>query len=263
MEGDALAAALDERIRLPLQVDDSDNPDWPRSMIVSIQLPDGVMQVLVPRSRVFTGNTFTVLFWMLGTGVLTFAFGGILLRNQARSLRRLAVAAEAFGKGRDVPDFKPQGATEVRQAAAAFMVMRARIQRQITQRTEMLAGVSHDLRTPLTRMKLELELLGDGEDIQALKSDVVEMQQMVEGYLSFARGEGNEAPQVTDLVALLTDAVTTSRRDGVQISLIACRPAPGRAQALHRQSDRQCRALWRPCLGDGPAPARRRRDHGR
>ena len=221
VEEEPLATALTERVRLPFQIDGHDNPNWPRQLSVAIQLPDGVMRVLVPRSRLFTGNTYTVLFWMLGTGVLTFAFGGMLLNNQARSLRRLAVAAEAFGKGRDVPDFKPQGATEVRQAAAAFLVMRERIQRQITQRTEMLAGVSHDLRTPLTRMKLELELLGDGEDIQALKSDVAEMQQMVEGYLAFARGEGNETPQVTDLVALLEDTVATGRRDGAQISLIA------------------------------------------
>jgi|HubBroStandDraft_1064217.scaffolds.fasta_scaffold00266_23 two-component system osmolarity sensor histidine kinase EnvZ len=220
LEEEVLAGALAERVRLPFEIDDSENPDWPRTLIVSLQLPDGVMRVMVPRNRLFTGNAYTVLFWMLGTGFLTLGFGSILLRNQARSLHRLAVAAEAFGKGQDVPDFKPQGATEVRQAAAAFMVMRARIQRQITQRTEMLAGVSHDLRTPLTRMKLELELLGEGEDIQALKSDVVEMQQMVEGYLSFARGEGNEVPQPTDLVGLLEDAVATSRRDGAQISLI-------------------------------------------
>ena len=220
IEEEPLAQALSERVHHPFQIDDSDNPERPHTLLVSVQLPDGVMRVLVPRNRIFTGNAYTVLFWMLGTGMLTFAFGGILLRNQARSLHRLAVAAEAFGKGRDVPDFKPQGATEVRQAAAAFMVMRARIQRQITQRTEMLAGVSHDLRTPLTRMKLELELLGDGEDIQALKSDVVEMQQMVEGYLAFARGEGNETPQVTDLIALLEDTVATGRRDGAQISLI-------------------------------------------
>jgi len=220
MEEDALATALAERIHLPFQIDDSVNPDWPRTLLVSIQLPDGVMRVLVLRNRLSTGSTYTVLIWMLGTALLTSAIGTALLRNQARSLHRLAVAAEAFGKGQDVPDFKPQGAAEVRQAAAAFLVMRERIQRQITQRTEMLAGVSHDLRTPLTRMKLELELLGDGEDIQALKSDVAEMQQMVEGYLSFARGEGNEAPQVTDLVGLLEDAAATSRRDGAQISLI-------------------------------------------
>ncbi|MEA2756450.1 MAG: two-component system, OmpR family, osmolarity sensor histidine kinase EnvZ [Aliidongia sp.] len=237
MEEEVLTAALAERVRLPFAIDDTENPDWPRALIVSIQLPDGVMRVLVPRNRLFTGNAYTVLFWMTGTGLLTFAFGGILLRNQARSLHRLAVAAEAFGKGRDVPDFKPQGATEVRQAAAAFLVMRARLQRQITQRTEMLAGVSHDLRTPLTRMKLELELLGDGEDIQALKSDVVEMQQMIEGYLSFARGEGNEAPQVTDLVALLEDAVATSRRDGAPISLIV----PSELHvAVRRDAFRRC-----------------------
>jgi two-component system osmolarity sensor histidine kinase EnvZ len=212
-----LSAALTERVQRRFQIDERDDP---RTVIVSIQLPDGVLKVAVPRKRLFTSNTYIVLLWMSGTALFTSGVATMFLRIQARSLRRLAVAAEAFGKGRDVPDFKPQGATEVRQAAAAFLVMRERIQRQITQRTEMLAGVSHDLRTPLTRMKLELELLGDGEDIHGLKSDVSEMQQMIEGYLSFARGEGNEAPQVVDLVGLLEDAVATCRRDGTQISLI-------------------------------------------
>jgi two-component system osmolarity sensor histidine kinase EnvZ len=151
---------------------------------------------------------------------VTFALATRFLRNQVRSLRRLANAAEAFGKGRDVPHFKPEGAIEVRQAAAAFLIMRERIQRQISQRTEMLAGVSHDLRTPLTRMKLELELLGDAEEAQGLRADVAEMQQMLEGYLAFARGEGNEQPAVADLMEFLGDVVATARRDGTEISLI-------------------------------------------
>jgi two-component system osmolarity sensor histidine kinase EnvZ len=160
----------------------------------------------------------------------------MFMRNQVRSLRRLATAANAFGKGRDSPNFKPEGASEVRQAAAAFLLMRARIQRQITQRTEMLAGVSHDLRTPLTRMKLELALLADDENVEGLQSDVAEMEQMIEGYLSFARGEGNEAPQVTDLVALVTDAVTTARRDGSHIVLTAPEElhVPVRRDAMRR-----------------------------
>jgi len=211
-----LVTALNERVHLPYQIDEKSDI---HNVLISIQLPDAVLRVAVPRSRLFTSNTYIVLMWMVGTALITFAVATQFLRNQVRSLRRLAIAAEAFGKGRDMPNFKPEGAAEVRQAAAAFLVMRERIQRQISQRTEMLAGVSHDLRTPLTRMKLELELLGDDEDIQALKSDVDEMQQMLEGYLSFARGEGNEAPQVTDLIELLSDAVANGRRGGSTIEL--------------------------------------------
>jgi two-component system osmolarity sensor histidine kinase EnvZ len=159
--------------------------------------------------------------WMVTTALITCAVATLFLKNQIRSLRRLAVAAEAFGKGRDMPDFKPEGAAEVRQAAAAFLLMRERIRRQISQRTEMLAGVSHDLRTPLTRMKLELELLGDGEEVQGLRADLLEMQQMIEGYLAFARGEGDEQPAVGDLVELIADVVAAARRGGAEVALSA------------------------------------------
>jgi two-component system osmolarity sensor histidine kinase EnvZ len=102
---------------------------------------------------------------------------------------------------------RPAGALEVRQAAAAFIVMRDRIRRQIVQRTEMLAGVSHDLRTPLTRMKLQLALMGENEEIEELRADIVEMEQMIDAYLAFARGEGGEAPQKINLEELLRDVI--------------------------------------------------------
>jgi two-component system osmolarity sensor histidine kinase EnvZ len=211
-----LAAALTEQGIEPFQID---TPIQPLTLSVDVQMPEGVLQVVIPRDRIYTSMTYVFLLWMTGTALLTLAIATMVLRNQVRAVRRLAVAADAFGKGRDVQPFKLEGATEVRQAAAAFLVMRERIQRQITQRTEMLAGVSHDLRTPLTRMKLELELLDDSEEIDGLKSDVTEMQQMVEGYLSFARGEGNEVPQMTDIWELLEEIVATVRRDGTEISL--------------------------------------------
>ena len=214
-----LTAALIERVGRPFQIDEQAQAGQ-RIIDIGIQLPDGVFEVAVPRSRVLIGAPYIFILWMVGTALVTFALATRFLRNQVRSLRRLANAAEAFGKGRDVPYFKPEGATEVRQAAAAFLVMRERLQRQISQRTEMLAGVSHDLRTPLTRMKLELELLGDVEEVQGLRGDVAEMQQMIEGYLAFARGEGNEQPTVVDLVEFLEDVVATARRDGTEISLI-------------------------------------------
>jgi two-component system, OmpR family, osmolarity sensor histidine kinase EnvZ len=158
---------------------------------------------------------------MAGSSLLLFGVATLFMRNQVKSLSRLATAAESFGKGRDVPNFRLAGATEVRRVGAAFLVMRERIQRQISQRTEMLAGVSHDLRTPLTRMKLALEFMGEDAAIDELKSDVVQMQGMVQGYLDFARGEGGEAPREVDLPMLLEDVVANARRDGAPVTIAA------------------------------------------
>jgi len=149
--------------------------------------------------------------------VILFAVASIFMHNQVRPIRRLARAASEFGKGRDETDFKPEGATEVRRAAQAFNIMRQRIRRHISQRTDMLAGVSHDLRTPLTRMKLGIALLGDGKEASELKADVDEMERMLEGYLDFVRGEGEEAPEPTDLGLLLEDTVAAARREGARI----------------------------------------------
>ena len=136
-----------------------------------------------------------------------------------KPIRRLADAAENFGKGRDVSTFKPEGAAEVRQAASAFMAMRERIVRQIRQRTDMLAGVSHDLRTPLTRMRLQVEMLGHVSGADDLKSDIAEMEHMLEGYLSFARGEGTEQVKLTNLSLLLDTVAEQGLRKGGLIDL--------------------------------------------
>jgi two-component system osmolarity sensor histidine kinase EnvZ len=187
---------------------------------IEVELPGGVLEVLVPRQRLFSSTTYIFIMWMVGSSIVLFGVATIFMRNQIRPIRRLAQVANSFGKGRDVPGFKPEGATEVRLAAAAFMQMRGRIKRQIKQRTEMLAGVSHDLRTPLTRMKLQLALLGDGPEADSLASDVAEMERMVEGYLAFARGEGTEQPVDTDLNVLLREVVAqTSRKKGPVIDL--------------------------------------------
>jgi two-component system osmolarity sensor histidine kinase EnvZ len=180
-----LAAALSERVRRPFQIDDEFDP---RDILVTIALPDGVLQVAVPKKRLFTPTTYIFVLWMTGSSLVLFAVATLFMRNQVKSLRRLADAAESFGKGRDVPNFRLAGASEVRRVGAAFLLMRERIQRQVSQRTEMLAGVSHDLRTPLTRMKLALELMGSDATIDELKSDVGQMQGTVQGYLNFARG---------------------------------------------------------------------------
>jgi len=211
-----LARALNERVGRPYLMDTISFPD---QVELKIQLDDGVLHVVVPLNRLFSSTSYIFMLYMVGTSLVLFAVATVFMRNQVRPLRRLAKAADLFGKGQDVPDFKPQGATEVRQAAAAFNRMRARIQRQITQRTEMLAGVSHDLRTPLTRMKLQLALLRGGPEIEDLKGDVAEMERMVEGYLAFARGEGTERPAETDLGLLLRDVVGDARREGAAVDL--------------------------------------------
>lgn len=214
---DQLASALEERVGRPFQIDADFDP---RDILISIDLPDGVLQVAAPRKRLFTPTTYIFVLWMTGSSLVLLAVASLFMRNQVRALRRLAAAAESFGKGRDVPNFRLEGATEVRQAASAFLKMRDRIQRQITQRTEMLAGVSHDLRTPLTRMRLAFELLGeDGPAVEELKADVMAMERMVQGYLDFARGEGPEQPRETDLVLLVDEAAAAIRRDGADISV--------------------------------------------
>ncbi len=212
-----LAAALAERVRRPFQIDADFDP---RDILISIELRDGVVQVAAPRKRLFTPTTYIFVLWMAGSSLVLLAVASIFMRNQVRAIRRLAAAAESFGKGRDVPNFKLEGATEVRQAATAFLKMRDRIQRQITQRTEMLAGVSHDLRTPLTRMRLALEFLpGAGAAVEELKADVAAMERMVQGYLDFARGEGAEQPREVDLAILIEAAAAAARREGIEISL--------------------------------------------
>jgi two-component system osmolarity sensor histidine kinase EnvZ len=147
------------------------------------------------------------------------------MRNQVKPIERLARAADDFGKGRDVPGFRPAGAAEVRQAATAFLIMKQRIARQMQQRTEMLAGVSHDLRTPLTRMKLQLAMLGEKAEAKELREDVAEMEHMVEAYLAFARGEGSEQAVEMDLGELLRDVAAQAERQGGRVK-VEVRGAP-------------------------------------
>jgi two-component system, OmpR family, osmolarity sensor histidine kinase EnvZ len=210
-----LARSLETNVKRPYLMD---TISFPQQVEVKIQLDDGVLDVVVPLSRLFSATSYVFILYMVGTSLVLFAVATVFMGNQVRPLGRLAAAADLFGKGMDVPDFKPEGAIELRQAAAAFNRMRARIQRQITQRTEMLAGVSHDLRTPLTRMKLQLAMM-NGAEIEDLKNDLAEMERMVEGYLAFARGEGTERPSETDVGTLLRDVVSDARRAGTAIDL--------------------------------------------
>ena len=211
-----LLTLMRESINKPFKID-SDKID--KHIVISIQLSEGVLEVVSNRKRIFSSTTYVFVLWMVGTAMILFGVATAFMRNQVRPIRRLAMAADDFGKGRDNPLFKPEGASEVRRAASAFISMRDRIQRQINQRTDMLSGVSHDLRTPLTRMKLELEMNFDQKAVQDLKNDITEMERMLEAYLAFARGEGDERPILTDLGAILRDVINSARRNGAAIDL--------------------------------------------
>ncbi len=222
---DELASALATRVARPFIMDwDADA----RAVLVQVQLPSGVLQIEAPRKRLYASTIYIFVLWVLGTALVLFGVAYLFLRNQVRAIKRLAGAAEAFGMGRDCGPIKPEGATEVRQAAAAFNRMQARILRFLSQRTEMLAGVSHDLRTPLTRLRLALAVLpaypDQQQDVADMTADITEMERMIGGYLSFARGEGAEQAQTIDLSAMLDDVVQSARRTG---ATIAYDPAPG------------------------------------
>ena len=206
--------SLKKSVQRPFKID---NKSLDNHLIVSIQLQEGVFEVILNRKRLFSSTTYIFVLWMVGTSMILFGVATIFMRNQVKPIRRLAAAADELGKGRDAPNLKPEGAREIRQASAAFIAMRDRIQRQITQRTDMLAGVSHDLRTPLTRMKLQLEMVKDSSDTAALKDDVAEMEHMVEGYLAFARGEGFETPKPTNIAHILGDVVVSAKRRGTEV----------------------------------------------
>ena len=217
---DDLAAALRNRFHKPFVA------DWlsdPHSVLIQLQMPDGVLHIAAPRKRLYAGTIYIFVVWLFGVSLLVFAIAALFMRNQVRAIRRLAGAAEAFGMGRDIGLIKPEGAVEVRQAAAAFNRMQERIRRFLAQRTEMLAGVSHDLRTPLTRLRLALEVMPAAEetqqDLAGMKADVEEMDRMISGYLAFARGEGTEQAEPVNLSAVLEDVAAGARRAGADVTL--------------------------------------------
>ncbi|PZA09496.1 two-component sensor histidine kinase [Rhodopseudomonas palustris] len=186
---------------------------------IRIQLDDAVMRVFALRSAAYASNSEIFLLWMVGTSTVLLIVAVLFLRNQIRPILRLADAAESFGKGRDAPNFRPRGAREVRRAAYAFIEMKARVERSIEQRTAMLAGVSHDLRTILTRFKLELELIGEAPETEGMRKDVDEMSAMLEAYLAFARGDSGEQAQPTDMVAALEELRSDAERHGHVVSV--------------------------------------------
>jgi len=229
-----LTDALESRVERPFIID---SRSLQNQVEIHVQLPEGVLQVTVERRRLFSSTTYVFFLWMLGTSLVLLSMATVFMRRQVRPIKRLAQAADDFGKGRDVGEFILDGAAEVEVAGRAFNQMRARIRRQIQQRTEMLAGVSHDLRTPLTRMKLQLAMMGTAPAIEDLKRDVDDMERMVNAYLAFARGEGTEQPSDVDIVAAVGDVVAGARRDGTRIGFATAEEAltvPLRRDAFRR-----------------------------
>jgi two-component system osmolarity sensor histidine kinase EnvZ len=212
----ALSEELRKQIARPFWIDTVG-----KSALVEIrvQLDNTVMRVFARRNAAYASNSEIFLIWMVGTSTVLLIVAIIFLRNQIKPILKLADAAESFGKGRDAPNFRPRGAREVRRAAQAFIEMKSRVERAIEQRTAMLAGVSHDLRTVLTRFKLELALIGDSPEVEAMKKDVDEMARMLEAYLAFARGDLGESAAPTDMAEFLEELRLDAERHGHQASV--------------------------------------------
>ena len=211
----ALSEEISAQIKRPYWIDTVGSSNL---IEIRIQLDEAILRVLAQRSQAYASNTHIFILWMVGTSLVLLAVAILFLRNQIRPVLQLAQAAESFGKGRDV-DYRPHGAREVRQAGVAFLEMRRRIERAIEQRTAMLNGVSHDLRTILTRFRLSLEMIEETPELDALKKDVDEMSRMLEAYLAFARGDAAEQAQPTHFAALLGELRSDAQRAGHQASL--------------------------------------------
>ncbi|MFL4991355.1 MAG: ATP-binding protein [Microvirga sp.] len=207
---ETLSSELARQVDRPFWVDTLGRSNF---IEIRVKLDKGVLRVLARRSQAYASNSHIFLVWMGGSSVILLGVAVLFLRNQIRPILRLADAAESFGKGREI-EFRPRGAREVRQAGHAFLEMKRRIERNIEQRTTMLNGVSHDLRTILTRFRLSLALLNQNPEVEDLKRDVDEMGRMLEGYLAFARGDAGEQAVTTDLRTLLEELQTDAERQG-------------------------------------------------
>lgn len=213
-----LEKALANRLDQPFWFDTT---RYPAYVDVRVQQPQGVLRIIAPRERAVATQAHIFVLWLFVATVLLMGVAILFIRNQVRAIERLAEAAEAFGRGEARERFKPSGAREVRAAAQAFMDMRDRIQRHIDQRTALLASVSHDLRTPLTRLRLELALAPPFKRAEAMRGDLDEMEHMIDEYLAFARGEAGEPAQEVSVAELLAGAGEDARRAGAEVEIAA------------------------------------------
>ena len=228
----ALSRQLQIQIKQPFWLDTLGQSDF---VEIRVKLDNDVIRVIARRSAAYASNSHIFLAWMLGTSLVLLTVAILLLRNQIKPILSLAHAAESFGKGRDI-EFRPRGATEVRQAGHAFLEMKRRVERTLGERTTMLNGVSHDLRTILTRFKLSLALLERTSEIEAIEKDVDEMSRMLEAYLAFVRGEAGEIPLATDIRALLEELKADAERQGhaTELSVIGDPVVVVRPDAIRR-----------------------------
>ncbi len=210
-----LTRELSRRVKHPFWIDTARIPNL---VEIRVQLDDATLQILTTRTQAYASNSHIFFIWTTAASVVIIAIATSFLRNQIRPIVRLARAAEEFGKGREV-FFRPRGAREVRQAGAAFLEMKRRVERAIEQRTAMLNGVSHDLRTIITRFKLSLALMGQSAEAGEMRKDVDEMERMVEAYLAFARGDGGEASTQTDIGAILKELQGDTQKLGIEARL--------------------------------------------
>ena len=200
---DTLRTEITQQIGRPFWIDTVGDSDL-LEIRIRLENPDNVLRVFVLRNKAYASNSHIFLIWMVGTSLVLLIIAILFLRNQIRPIQQLSHAAESFGKGQVMSkDFRIRGASEVRQAGIAFLQMRGRIERQIEQRTAMLTGVSHDLRTILTRFKLQLALISQTNEIEELQADVDDMQLMLEGYIDFAKGDTDEAIETVNIKEVL------------------------------------------------------------
>ncbi len=219
LSGDTIFATLRERLPSLVAVDLTGTN---RMVTLRFDSRFGPVQAELNRRRMSAANPHQLIVLMVFASVLLTVIAYFFLRRQLRPITKLAEAAEEFGKGRAV-SYKPRGAQEVRAAGRAFLDMRAQIERQIEQRMLMLSGVSHDLRTPLTRMRLALSLMPEDSEVEALQSDVMQMERMVDEFLAFVRGDAMEGSEPTDAVALVREVV---ERAGPQVALVSVEGVP-------------------------------------
>ncbi len=213
-----LADEIDSNLGHPFVMDITSEKKW---TTVKVRLSKGVLSIAVPERRFYSSSGYVFLIWMVGSSLILMIISILFMRNQVRPILKLAAAAERMGKGRDVGFFKPEGAKEVRRAGRSFIDMQGRIRRQIEQRTAMLAGISHDLRTPLTRMKLELEMMPAQTATAAMKDDVAQMERMIGAYLDFVRGGEGEQAIETNVTEIVERIVNDTRRQGRHVHWVA------------------------------------------
>ena len=198
---------------------DYDLSNLEEGVLIYIQIDEDILEVNVDKDRLYSESAFVFLLWMIFASIILFFMSYFLMNRQLRPLKRLAIIAETFGRGLDAPDIKTAGAYEIRQTANAFNQMRTRIKRFLKQRTEMLAGVSHDLRTPLTRMKLQISLMKDEKAKSELETDVNEMTSMLDSYVSFVKTESPEPIDTIIINELIGDIVKTVEKKGIKLTI--------------------------------------------